>query len=165
MFEGFTRTEIDTSGTTINLVHGRQPGDPVLLLHGYPQNHVMWHKVAPRLAERFSVVVPDLRGYGDSGKPPSDGGLEVYCKRATAQDQVEVMASLGFDSYHVVGHDRGARGRAIAWPSTIPSAYGRSPRWTSYPRRPRSRTWTRDLVLRMVPLAPDAPAVSPSPRP
>ena len=108
MFDGFTRTQIATSGTTINLVHGGD-GEPVLLLHGYPQNHVMWHKVAPRLAERFTVVVPDLRGYGDSGKPPSDGGLEVYCKRTTAHDQVEVMDSLGFDSYHVVGHDRGAR--------------------------------------------------------
>ena len=107
MFDGFTRAEVATSGTTINLVHGGD-GPPVLLLHGYPQTHVMWHKVAPRLAERYTVVAPDLRGYGDSGKPASDD-LEDYCKRTTARDQVEVMAELGFDSYHVVGHDRGAR--------------------------------------------------------
>ena len=108
MFEGFDRTEIETSGTTINLVHGGD-GPPVLLLHGYPQTHVMWHKVAVLLADHFTVVAPDLRGYGDSGKPPSDGDLSVYCKRAMAQDQVEVMAELGFQSYHVAGHDRGAR--------------------------------------------------------
>ena len=108
MFEGFDRTEIETSGTTINLVHGGD-GPPVLLLHGYPQTHVMWHKVAVLLADHFTVVAPDLRGYGDSGKPPSDGDLSVYCKRTTAQDQVEVMAELGFQSYRVAGHDRGAR--------------------------------------------------------
>jgi len=108
MFEGFDRTEIETSGTTINLVHGGD-GPPVLLLHGYPQTHVMWHKIAVLLADHFTVVAPDLRGYGDSGKPPSDGDLSVYCKRTMAQDQVEVMAELGFQSYHVAGHDRGAR--------------------------------------------------------
>ena len=108
MFEEFDRIEIETSGTTINLVHGGD-GPPVLLLHGYPQTHVMWHKVAVLLADHFTVVAPDLRGYGDSGKPPSDGDLSVYCKRTMAQDQVEVMAELGFQSYHVAGHDRGAR--------------------------------------------------------
>ena len=108
MFEGFRKDRIKTTGTTINLVHGGD-GPPLLLLHGYPQTHVIWHKVAPRLAEHFTVVAPDLRGYGDSGKPPSEGDLSVYCKRTTAQDQVEVMVSLGFESFHVVGHDRGAR--------------------------------------------------------
>ena len=108
MFEGFDRTEIETFGTTINLVHGGD-GPPVLLLHGYPQTHVMWHKVAVLLADHFTVVAPDLRGYGDSGKPASDGDLSIYCKRTMAQDQVEVMAELGFQSYHVAGHDRGAR--------------------------------------------------------
>lgn len=108
MFEGFEKTQIETSGTTINLVHGGE-GPPLLLLHGYPQTHVEWHKIAPRLAEHFHVVVPDLRGYGDSGKPPSDGDLNVYCKRTTANDQIEVMARLGHDSFHLVGHDRGVR--------------------------------------------------------
>ena len=109
MFEGFERTQIETTGTTINLVRGGS-GPPLLLLHGYPQTHVEWHKVAPTLSRHFTVVAPDLRGYGDSGKPPAaPGDHTVYCKRATAQDQVEVMAELGFDGFHVVGHDRGAR--------------------------------------------------------
>ena len=107
MFEGFVSAEIETSGTTINLVHGGV-GPPVLLLHGYPQTHVTWHKVAPRLAEHFTVVATDLRGYGDSGKPASDD-LNDHCKRTSARDQVAVMAQLGFESFHVVGHDRGAR--------------------------------------------------------
>ncbi len=108
LFEGFSRSQIETSGTTINLVRGGE-GPAVLLLHGYPQTHVMWHKIAPRLAEHFTVVATDLRGYGDSGKPASDDDLSVYCKRTTAQDQVEVMTELGLDAFHLVGHDRGAR--------------------------------------------------------
>ena len=108
MFEGFKRTRIETTGVEINLVHGGS-GPAVLLLHGYPQTHVMWHKVAPALADRFTVVAPDLRGYGDSGKPASNGDHHVYCKRTTANDQVEVMSALGLDRFHVVGHDRGAR--------------------------------------------------------
>ena len=108
MFDGFSKALIETSGTTINLVHGGE-GPPVLLLHGYPQTHVMWHKVAPRLAEHFTVVATDLRGYGDSGKPPSEGDLSVFCKRAMAQDQVEVMEKLGYERFHLVGHDRGVR--------------------------------------------------------
>ena len=121
MFEGFSNVRINTSGTTINLVHGGH-GPPLLLLHGYPQTHVMWHKVAPKLAQRYSVVAPDLRGYGDSGKPAADGDLNVYCKRTTARDQVEVMANLGFEPFHVVGHDRGARvghRMALDYPNSV----------------------------------------------
>lgn len=108
MFEGFEHTTITTTGATINLVKGGQ-GSPVLLLHGYPQTHVMWHKVAPHLAKDFFLVVPDLRGYGDSSKPPDGENHSGYCKRATAQDQVEVMEQLGFKQFAVVGHDRGGR--------------------------------------------------------
>ena len=109
MFDGFTKARITANGISINLVHGGG-GPPLLLLHGYPQTHVEWHKVAPRLAEHYTVVAPDLRGYGDSDKPAAtNGDLSVYCKRTTAQDAVEVMAKLGFNSFHVVGHDRGAR--------------------------------------------------------
>ncbi len=108
MFNQFKKININTSGAKINLVYGGK-GEPVLLLHGYPQTHVMWHKIAPALAEQFSVVIPDLRGYGDSSKPFEEGNLEIYCKRIMAKDQVEVMEKLGFSSYHVVGHDRGAR--------------------------------------------------------
>ena len=108
MFDGFTRQQIATQATTINLVCGGS-GYPVLLLHGYPQTHVCWHRVAPVLAERFTVVCPDLRGFGDSAKPPSDPEHLAYSKRVMAQDQVEVMRSLGFSEFAVVGHDRGAR--------------------------------------------------------
>jgi haloacetate dehalogenase len=84
-------------------------GPPLLLLHGYPQTHVMWRKVAPRLAEHFTVVVPDLRGYGDSSKPPAGENFVNYSKRELALDQVEVMRALGFERFAVAGHDRGAR--------------------------------------------------------
>lgn len=108
MFEGFESKRIKTGDTEINLkVAGNGP--PLLLLHGYPQTHVIWHKIAPKLAEKFTVVATDLRGYGDSGKPASDAEHSPYSKRAMAADQVEVMSALGFDRFSVVGHDRGGR--------------------------------------------------------
>jgi haloacetate dehalogenase len=81
----------------------------VLLLHGYPETHVLWHKVAPRLAENYTVVAADLRGYGDSSKPADGENHSGYSKRAMAQDQVEVMRHFGFEKFAVAGHDRGAR--------------------------------------------------------
>jgi haloacetate dehalogenase len=108
LFDGFKRADIATSGATITTVHGGD-GPPLLLLHGYPQTHVMWHKVAPLLTRDFTIVATDLRGYGDSGKP--DGGPDHvgYSKRAMAGDQVEVMSQLGFERFVVAGHDRGGR--------------------------------------------------------
>jgi haloacetate dehalogenase len=108
MFEGFARKRIRTSGAEIALVHGGS-GLPMLLLHGYPQNHVIWHKVAPRLAQQFTLVVPDLRGYGESSRPPTDAEHYPYSKRAMATDMIEVMSALGFDRFYIVGHDRGGR--------------------------------------------------------
>jgi len=108
MFEGFERVRIETERATINTVC-RGEGAPVLLLHGYPQTHVMWHLVAPSLAEFFTVVATDLRGYGDSSKPEGGTDHTGYSKRAMAADQVEAMQNLGFDSFAVVGHDRGGR--------------------------------------------------------
>jgi haloacetate dehalogenase len=108
MLSGFTRETIEANGTGINVVRGGA-GTAVLLLHGYPQTHVMWHRVAPVLAERFTVVCPDLRGYGDSAKPPGGQDHLEYSKRTMAMDQVEVMRALGFERFAVVGHDRGAR--------------------------------------------------------
>lgn len=108
MFEGFAQRRVAVSGTEINLRLGGR-GPALLLLHGYPQTHVMWHRIAPRLAERFTVICPDLRGYGDSGKPESGPDHAAYSKRAMAQDQAEVMTALGFERFSVVGHDRGAR--------------------------------------------------------
>jgi haloacetate dehalogenase len=107
-FPGFEQRRINTSGAEINLVTGGN-GPPLLLLHGYPQTHLMWRKLAPQLAREFTVVIPDLRGYGDSSKPPAGPDNENYSKRALAQDQVETMAALGFDRFSVAGHDRGAR--------------------------------------------------------
>lgn len=110
MFNGFTREKIKTQKAVINLVRGgHRSGYPVLLLHGYPQTHACWHLTAPALAERFTVVCPDLRGFGDSEKPAGDSEHLAYSKRTMAQDQVEVMQSLGYDEFAVVGHDRGAR--------------------------------------------------------
>jgi len=108
MMEGFTRTEIDTSGARIVTVHGGK-GPPLLLLHGNPFTHLSWHKFAPKLAQEFTVVATDLRGYGDSSKPPGGKDHVNYSFRAMAQDNVEVMASLGFKQFMVAGHDRGAR--------------------------------------------------------
>ena len=108
MFDGFDVRKVAVSGVEINLRIGGT-GAPLLLLHGYPQSHVMWHKLAPRLAERFTVVAADLRGYGDSGKPPGGADHTGYAKRAMARDPVEAMAALGFERFAVVGHDRGAR--------------------------------------------------------
>src|SRR5436309_10662484 len=108
MFEGFELTTIDTGEAQIRVRHGGS-GPPLLLLHGYPQTHAMWHKIAPRLAQDFTVVAADLRGYGDSGKPPGDPEHMTYAKRAMAQDQVEMMQQFGFETFRLVGHDRGAR--------------------------------------------------------
>ena len=108
LFPGFEKRKIKTSGAAINLVIGGD-GPPVLLLHGYPQSHVMWHKVAPSLARDYTVICADLRGYGDSSKPRGLPGHANYSKRAMALDMAEAMESLGFLGFHVVGHDRGGR--------------------------------------------------------
>lgn len=110
MFENFNSAQIQTSDpeVTINLKYGGE-GPPILLLHGNPLSHVHWHLVAPRLAESFTVVVADLRGYGDSSKPRGTQDHANYGFRRMAQDQVDVMAELGFDHFCVAGHDRGGR--------------------------------------------------------
>ncbi len=107
-FKGFTQRRIKTSGATINTVTAGH-GEPVLLLHGYPQTMVCWHEVAPSLAKDYTVVCADLRGYGGSSKPKGLPDHSNYSKRAMAQDMVEVMAALGHDKFHLVGHDRGGR--------------------------------------------------------
>ena len=108
MMEGFTRTEIKTSGANIVTVHGGK-GPPLLLIHGNPFTHLSWHKFAPRLAQDFTVVAIDLRGYGDSSKPPGGEKHENYSFRNMALDGIEVMAHLGHRKFMVAGHDRGGR--------------------------------------------------------
>jgi haloacetate dehalogenase len=108
VFADFQAAECLITGGMVNLVIGGS-GPPVLLLHGYPQTHVMWHAVAPALARNHTVVAADLRGYGDSLKPESGPDHAAYSKRAMAEDQVAMMLGLGFESFAVVGHDRGGR--------------------------------------------------------
>lgn len=108
LFPGFEHGRAQTSGATINYV-AAGVGEPVLLLHGYPQTHAIWHRIAPLLAARYRVICADLRGYGDSSKPPGLPDHSNYAKRAMAADMVELMDQLGHRRFHLVGHDRGGR--------------------------------------------------------
>lgn len=108
LLDGFKSLVVDGDGAEIH-VRTAGEGPPVLLLHGFPQTHVMWHRTAPTLAEHFSVVAADLRGYGDSSCPPPDVEHFNYSKRAMGRDMLKVMAALGHDRFAVVGHDRGGR--------------------------------------------------------
>ncbi len=122
-FDGFTLTYIDIKGGRLRLRHGGS-GPPLLLLHGNPQTHAMWHAVAPTLARRFTVICPDLPGYGGSLKPPASADHVAYSKRQMARNLVEAMESLGHRSFAVGSHDRGARvahRMAIDFPDRVES--------------------------------------------
>jgi len=108
LFPGFEAKRIRANGTDIHCIVGGA-GPPLLLLHGYPQTHAMWHAIAPALSRDYTVVCADLRGYGDSGSPASDATHAAYSKRAMAQDMVDVMRALGFPRFRLAGHDRGGR--------------------------------------------------------
>lgn len=108
MLEGFASLRIARDGVTLNVRRAGQ-GAPLLLLHGHPQTHAMWHRVAPQLAERFDVVLMDLRGYGDSGRPAAGEQSAAYSKREMAADALHVMSELGHARFQVLAHDRGAR--------------------------------------------------------
>lgn len=112
LFPGFRadRVQLDVDGQRIAIPYVTAgQGPALLLLHGFPQTKAMWHKVAPTLAQRFTVVATDLRGYGDASKPDSDPAHAAYCKRAMAADQIAVMRALGHERFFLAGHDRGAR--------------------------------------------------------
>jgi haloacetate dehalogenase len=108
LFPGFAKHLIERDGLRFHARVGGN-GPALLCLHGYPQTHVCWHRIAPRLAETFTVVAMDLRGYGESSAPAADGNPALYSKRAMARDGAGLMHALGHDSFHVMGHDRGAR--------------------------------------------------------
>ena len=108
MFAGFTHKRLRANGVEINTLF-KGSGPPLLLLHGYPQSHLIWHRTAPELAKHYTVVVTDLRGYGESEKLVGLEDHSNYSKREMARDQVEVMRQLGFNSFYLCGHDRGAR--------------------------------------------------------
>ncbi len=136
MFDGFTAHRFDSAGVEIAYWTGGS-GPPLLLIHGYPQTHVMWHKIAPALAARFTVVAPDLRGYGDSAKPAGDADHGNYSKRTMAADLVGLMASLGHAASSSPG-TTAAGASPTAWRSTIPLLSAASPSSTS--SRPRRCT-------------------------
>ena len=108
MFKNFKQDIIEVNGVNINYKIGGK-GEPLLLLHGYPQSHVLWRKIAPLFAENYTVICSDLRGYGDSDKPQSDKKHLTYSKKTMGLDQNELMKKLGFKEYFLVGHDRGGR--------------------------------------------------------
>jgi haloacetate dehalogenase len=108
LFPGFQASDVKTSGATIR-VFTKGEGQPLLLIHGHPETHVTWHKIAFQLAEQYTVIVPDLRGYGDSSKPGYSPDHVNYSFRAMAQDQIDVMAHFGHNRFMVAGHDRGGR--------------------------------------------------------
>ncbi|MBA4327018.1 MAG: alpha/beta hydrolase [Polaromonas sp.] len=108
MFEGFTPSDVPGPGGALHTLRGGQ-GAPLLLIHGHPQTHVMWHRVADDLARHFTVILMDLRGYGDSARPAADPAHLTYAKRAMALDAIAVMRHHGFERFQVLAHDRGAR--------------------------------------------------------
>jgi haloacetate dehalogenase len=108
IFDGFTLTRLKLPGGDIRLRHGGS-GPPLVLLHGNPQSHLIWHLVAPAMAKRFTVVCPDLRGYGDSCKPPISADHAAYAKREMAKDIIAIADHFGFDRFRLAGHDRGGR--------------------------------------------------------
>jgi haloacetate dehalogenase len=109
LMAGFELLDVDVADDITIRAAAAGRGSPVLLLHGHPHTHVVWRKIAPRLAERFTVVTCDLRGYGDSSKPPGGDNHIAYSKRVMAEDQISAMRALGHERFAVVGHDRGAR--------------------------------------------------------
>lgn len=120
----FTKIRVKTSGAQINVLHGGS-GPALLLLHGYPQTHVMWDEVVLYLMKHFHLICPDLRGYGDSSKPSGTEDHVTYSKREMAKDMVEVMEALGYSEFFVAGHDRGARvvhRMALDYPEKIKKA-------------------------------------------
>jgi len=145
VFEGFELAMMDIGEATLRVRSGGS-GPPLLLLHGHPQTHMMWHRVAPDLARHFTVVCPDLRGYGDSVGPPTTPDHEPYSKRALARDAVALMGRFGFERFAVAGHDRGGR---VAYRLALDHP-GRVSKLAVLDIIPTSEVWRRvDMALGM----------------
>lgn len=142
---GFEQRFVDTNGTRLS-VHRAGRGAPLILLHGYPQNHMAWEKVAPAFARRFDVIVPDLRGYGDSAVPADNAECTAYSKREMARDIVGLMDALGIGRANVLGHDRGAR---VAYRMALdhPDRVGRLGIIEVVPTGDFWAAWTAELAL------------------
>ncbi|WP_439139097.1 alpha/beta fold hydrolase [Roseicyclus sp.] len=144
--DGFVQSRVACTGVTLS-VHRGGAGPALILLHGYPQNHMAWHLVAPRLAQRFDVIIPDLRGYGDSDAPADDAGHSVYSKREMARDIVGLMDAFDLPRAHVLGHDRGAR---VAYRLALdhPQRVARLGIIEIVPTAEFWRAWDRELALK-----------------
>ena len=146
MIDGFTHTFVSCGSVTLS-VHRAGKGMPLILLHGYPQNHNCWAKVAPTLAQHFDVIVPDLRGYGDSDAPDDDPVHATYSKRRMAADIVALMDALDLPRAHVLGHDRGAR-VAYRFALDHPNRIDRLGIIEIVPTGDFWDSWTADLALK-----------------
>ena len=146
MIDDFTQSFVDTGTVTLS-VHRAGRGMPLILLHGYPQNHRCWGKVAPGFARHFDTIVPDLRGYGDSGAPADNAGHTAYSKRRMAADITGLMDALGLDRAHVLGHDRGAR-VAYRFALDHPDRINRLGIIEIVPTGDFWERWTADLALK-----------------
>ena len=145
MIDGFEQSTVEANGIRLS-VHRAGTGSPLILLHGYPQNHRCWAVVAPALAETHDVIVPDLRGYGDSEAPEDDADHTVYSKRTMARDVTGLMDALGIESAHILGHDRGAR---VAYRLALdaPERVRRLGIIEIVPTGPFWRAWDAELAL------------------
>ena len=146
MISGFEQAFVDCGEVTLS-VHRGGAGAPLILLHGYPQNHHCWERVAPVFASRYDVIVPDLRGYGDSDAPPDDADHTVYSKRRMAADIVGLMDALKLPKAHVLGHDRGAR-VAYRFALDHPDRIGRLGIIEIVPTGDFWRSWNAELAMK-----------------
>ena len=160
MFDDFQSAEVPVGETSIFVRHGGE-GPPLLLLHGFPQTHLMWREIAPVLAKRFTTVCADLRGYGRSGCPPSEPDHSPYSKRAMARDMVELMEQLGYRRFSVAGHDRGGR---VAYRMALDHP-GRIDRLAVLDVLPASTMWDRADARLMLAFWPWSLLAQPEPLP
>ena len=145
MIEGFTKTVIRCNGVDL-AVHRAGQGQPLLLIHGFPQNHMCWESVAPQLARRHDVIIPDLRGYGESSAPTNDPSNTTYSKRTMAQDMADLLTALDISRADVLGHDRGAR-VAYRFALDHPERLGKLGIIEIVPTADFWASWTADLAM------------------